>query len=308
MRILVTGAAGFIGSHVCEALAKHEVLGVDNFNDYYDPELKRQNAAVLKKQGITIKKIDIRDKRFLSLTKKFTPDVIVHLAAMAGVRYSIEKPLLYMNVNVDGTQHVLEAAKHTQAYVVFGSSSSVYGTRTNPPFSELDRIEQQISPYAASKAAGELLCRTHYLTTKLPVTCLRFFTVYGPRGRPDMAPRKFMEAILANKEITQYGDGTSARDYTYVEDIVYGVVQAVLRPNGFSVYNLGNDTPHELHHLITTIERVTQKKAKITHVEVPLGDVPLTCADIRLAQKELLYQPRTPLSVGLTKQYEWLTQ
>lgn len=310
MKILVTGAAGFIGSHAAQALKATgaEVIGIDNFNDYYDVKQKQANKQLLKQDGIIVHDLDIRSEKASKFILKHKPGAIVHLAAMAGVRYSIEKPLLYFNTNVDGTANILAAAKEIRAHVVFGSSSSVYGQRRNAPFKETDRTDKQISPYAASKAAAELICRTHFLTTGLPVTCLRFFTVYGPRGRPDMAPYKFMKLLLEGKTITRYGDGSSARDYTYVGDIVSGIVAAVDAPNGFQIYNLGNSSPVTLNDFISTLEVVTQKKAKISQAPIPAGDVLLTFADISKAQAELGYSPQTSLREGLEKHYEWFMQ
>lgn len=307
MKIVVTGAAGFIGSHTAQALKAQgaDVIGIDNYNDYYTPKQKRTNAKELQEQHIPIHELDIRSEETTKLIKEYQPDTIIHLAAMAGVRSSLEKPLTYLNVNVDGTQNILEAAKHANAHVILASSSSIYGKRHDAPFKETDRTDKQISPYATSKKAAELLCQTHTHNTKLPTTCLRFFTVYGERGRPDMAPYKFMKWILEETPITRYGDGTSQRDYTYVGDIVQGIIAATHNPNGFEIYNLGNNQPTSLNTFIATIEEITNKKATIKQQPVPTGDVPLTCADITKAQAQLNYQPKTSLKEGLTKQYVW---
>lgn len=227
---------------------------------------------------------------------------------MAGVRSSLEKPLTYININIDGTLNLLEAAKQVNAHFILASSSSVYGKRHDAPFKETDRVDCQISPYATSKRSAELLCRTHTEITRLPTTCLRFFTVYGPRGRPDMAPYLFMKLILEEKPIKKYGNGITARDYTYVEDITQGILAAAMNPNGFQIYNLGNNYTITLNEFINTMQEVCNKQAKIQQENIPVGDVPLTCADITKAAAELRYNPQTRLKEGLQKQYEWFIQ
>ncbi len=305
MKIVVTGAAGFIASHLCEELTDHEVLGVDNVNDYYNQAQKQQNIQLIQAAGTKFKKADIREETTHELIKEFNPDVIVHLAAMAGVRYSIQEPALYADVNVKATQQLLQTAKDTQARFVFASSSSVYGARTNAPFKETDDVSKQVSPYAATKRAGELLCQVHHHLTQLPVTCLRFFTVYGERGRPDMAPYKFMQMIDNNQALTRYGDGTTKRSYTYVKDITKGIQAAINKPKGYEIYNLGTNETTQLNEFIQTIEEVMNQQATIKQLPQQPGDVPLTSADITKARNELNYQPTTKLKEGLTNQYNW---
>jgi UDP-glucuronate 4-epimerase len=307
--VVVTGVAGFIGSHAAEAFKARgdEVLGIDNMNDYYNPAQKRQNVKEIAQKGITCNVCDVRSVEAYRLIVAFAPDVIVHLAAMAGVRYSLEKPTLYMDVNVVGTQNILDAAREVGAYVVAASSSSVYGDCKETPFNEEQEVNAQISPYAASKRAIELLANVHNHSTGLPISCLRFFTVYGPRGRPDMAPYKFMDAILKGKTIEQYGDGTTARDYTYVGDIVDGIVRCADRPDGFQLYNLGNSTPVSLREMIRTIEDACGVPANILLKPMQPGDVTITFADISKARTKLGYCPSTSFAEGIRKQHEWFT-
>ena len=306
-RILVTGAAGFIGSHTAETLADdgHDVLGVDNVNDYYTEEQKERNIDAIRDAGVRFERRDIRDETTYERIVEFDPDVIIHIAAMAGVRWSIDNPEEYIDVNVTGTQRVLSAAEATDAFTVMASSSSVYGARDDAPFSEDDAVDHQVSPYAATKRCAELLAQVHEHLNDLPVTCLRFFTVYGPRGRPDMAPYKFIRMVDNDEELTRYGDGTSARDYTYVDDIVQGITKAMQNPNGYELYNLGNNDVVELNDFIATVEDVVGKDANIVQLPEQPGDVPLTCADISKAQDELGYNPQTSLEEGLTEMYKW---
>ena len=316
MKVLVTGAAGFIGSHTAEALVKrgNAVVGMDNFNkfnepyDLYDLERKRRNESILANQGVTIIEEDIRSENAKNIIVKECPNVIVHLAAMAGVRKSLELPKLYTDVNLTGTQNVIDAAKKIGSALVFGSSSSVYGDRKEVPFREDDVVNRPVSPYAATKIGGELLCRAHQSCTGQPTTCLRFFTVYGPRGRPDMAPLGFMMKIMNGRTIEQYGDGSSARDYTYIDDAVQGVLGAIDRMSGFRVYNLGNSSHVELNALIAMQEDICQKKPIIKRLPMPQGDVSITCADITKAQRELGYDPEVSLREGLERQYEWFVR
>lgn len=310
MKILVTGCAGFIGSHVAEALLLRgdTVIGIDNINDYYDPAKKEKNLEILKKhKKFVFYKEDIRN--YDNLKRIFireNPDKVVHLAARAGVRASIQNPLLYQEVNIRGTLNLLELAKNSKAKsFVFASSSSVYGNQEKTPFSEDDDVSTPISPYAATKRAGELLCYTYHHLYNTSITCLRFFTVYGPRGRPDMAPYKFTKLIIEGKPVPRYGDGTTKRDYTYITDIVKGVIAAIDKELSFEIINLGNNKPVMLNDFIRVIEEATHRKAVIKEMPMQPGDVNITYADIRKAQRLLGYQPETSIEEGMKKFVEW---
>ena len=312
MRTLVTGGAGFIGSHLVEKLlaAGHEVSILDDFNDFYDPAIKRANIAGV--AGVApIHRLDLRDSaavRDLFHREKF--DVIAHLAARAGVRPSIAQPQLYYDTNVDGTLHLLEAARLVGIErFIFASSSSVYGVSKTVPFSEDLHLTQTISPYAATKIAGEFLCSTFSHLYQMRIVALRFFTVYGARQRPDLAIHQFTKRIHAGEAIDQFGDGTTRRDYTYIDDIIQGVT-AALKYDGplFDIFNLGESQTVELRELIVAIENALGKKAKINQLPEQPGDVPLTCADISKARKLLGYNPTTPLRVGLPKFVEWFSR
>jgi UDP-glucuronate 4-epimerase len=305
MALLVTGGAGFIGSHVCERLLskKEDIVIIDDLNDYYDPKLKENNLALLKKAGkYSFCHADIRD--YAALEKIFSKhriDKVIHLAARAGVRPSLSDPHLYTTVNVLGTANLLELARKNDVKTfIFGSSSSVYGENKKIPFSEDDRVDSQISPYAATKRMGELLCKA-YAGYGMHITCLRFFTVYGPRGRPDMAPRKFTEHIIAGKQIEVYGDGSMKRDYTFVSDIVDGIILALEKSYPFKTINLGDNHPYTITELISAIEKATGKKAKVVFKPVPNGDVPVTFADISKAKKLLGWGPKIKLEDGIKK-------
>lgn len=310
MKILVTGCAGFIGSHVTEALLKRgdSVIGIDNLNDYYDVKKKEKNLEILKKhKDFNFYKENIRNYEELKkIFEKEKPEKVVHIAARAGVRPSIKDPLLYHDVNVRGTLNLLDLAKDYKVKsFVFASSSSVYGNQKKIPFSETDDVSNPISPYAATKKAAELLCHTYHHLYNMKITCLRFFTVYGPRGRPDMAPYKFTKLIMGGKPIPKYGDGTTKRDYTYVTDIVKGVIAAVDKELDFEIVNLGNNRPIELNEFIRVIERVTGKKAIINQMPMQQGDVNITYANITKAQKLLGYKPETSIEEGMKKFVEW---
>ncbi len=303
-RVLVTGAAGFIGSHTARTLHElgHTVLGIDNFNDYYDPSFKQENS-----QGLTIQNIDITDPALEHVFATFKPEVIIHLAARAGVRPSILAPQDYVNTNVAGTTHLLSlAVKHNIKNFVFGSSSSVYGERTGP-FSEEDRVDNPISPYAATKKAGEEMCATFHHLYDLNCVCLRFFTVYGERGRPDMAIYKFTENILKEKPITMFGDGTSSRDYTYVGDIVQGII-ASMDQEGYEIINLGGSNPIELRALISLIGELCCKEPQIKQEPMQQGDVSTTFADISKAKRLLEYTPNVAIKEGLQRFVTWFKQ
>jgi UDP-glucuronate 4-epimerase len=310
--VLVTGGAGFIGSHVAERLVtrQHDVVIVDDLNDYYDPTLKRGNLETVSRAGpLVFHEVDICDvERIGQLVKTCRPDVIVHLAARAGVRPSIEQPLLYERVNVHGTIGLLEAARRTGvARFIFASSSSVYGTTSRVPFREDDHDLRPISPYAATKLAGEAIAYTYSHLYDLPVVCLRFFTVYGPRQRPDLAIRKFVERILRDEPVPMFGDGDTGRDYTFISDIVDGI-EASLRwtASPYEIFNLGNSYPVQLLTLIRTIERVLGRPATIERLPPQSGDVPLTWADTSKAKRLLGWQAHTSLEEGLAHFVEWL--
>jgi len=310
MTILVTGGAGFIGSHLTERLLADgcEVVCLDNFNDYYDPAIKKANIrTALANANCTLVEGDILDAGLLgSLFAAHDFKLIVHLAARAGVRPSLADPILYEQVNCEGTLNLLERARRGDVdNFVFGSSSSVYGINSKVPFSEADPINQPISPYAATKRAGELLCYTYHHLYGLPVTCLRFFTVYGPRQRPDMAIHKFTKLIDAGEEITLFGDGKSRRDYTYVDDILDGVTRAMDKPAGYKIYNLGESRTIELLDLIRLIESALGKEAEINWQPNQPGDVPITYADIALAKRDLGYDPKTRIEEGIPRFIEW---
>jgi len=312
MRILVTGGAGFIGSHLVEKLlaAGHSVAILDDFNDFYDPQIKRANIEKISKD-VPVHHVDLRENaavRNLFHREKF--DTIAHLAARAGVRPSIQHPQLYYDTNVTGTLHLLDAARATGVErFIFASSSSVYGVSKTVPFSEEQHLTQTISPYAATKLAAEFLCSTYSHLYKLRVVALRYFTVYGPRQRPDLAIHQFTKKIHAGQPIDQFGDGTTRRDYTYIDDIIQGTM-AALTYNGplFDILNLGESETIQLKDLIEKIEKALGKKAKINQLPEQPGDVPLTCADISKARKLLGYYPTTQLSEGLPRFIEWFMQ
>ncbi len=309
MRILVTGGAGFIGSHLVEHLleAGHAVVILDDFNDFYDPQIKQANIAGFAKD-VTVHHVDLRDGasvRNLFHREKF--EVIAHLAARAGVRPSIQYPQLYYDANVTGTLHLLEAARVTGVErFIFASSSSVYGASKTVPFSEDQHLTQTLSPYAATKIAGEFLCSTYSHLYQLRVAALRYFTVYGPRQRPDLAIHQFTRRIYAGQPIEQFGDGTTRRDYTFIDDVIQGTI-AALQYEGplFDIFNLGESETIQLKDLIVAIENALGKKAKINQLPEQPGDMPLTCANISKARKLLDYRPTTRLNEGLPCFVEW---
>jgi UDP-glucuronate 4-epimerase len=310
--ILITGGAGFIGSHLVDHLLGEgawQITVVDDFNDFYDPAIKRENVkAHQQDSGYQLYKTDIRDRG--ALEKIFTGtkfDCIVHLAARAGVRPSLQQPLLYSDTNITGTLNLLELARaHQIKQFVFGSSSSVYGISAKVPFSEDDPIRQPISPYAATKAAGELLSHTYSHLYGLRCICLRFFTVYGPRQRPDLAIHKFARLITEGKPIPVFGDGTTRRDYTYIDDIIAGVRAAIdYEANNYEVINLGEARTVELRELISLLEKELGAKAKIDQQPLQPGDVPQTFADISKARRLLDYNPQTQIEEGIKKFVEW---
>jgi len=311
-KALVTGAAGFIGSHLCERLLDDgwAVVGVDNFDGFYDPRIKRRNITeCLKNERFRLVEADIRNRAAMNEAVGDGVEVIVHLAAKAGVRPSIAEPLEYADVNVNGTVVLLESAReHKIDKFVFGSSSSVYGNNEKVPFSEDDNVDCPISPYAATKKAGELLCHTYHYLCGMSVTCLRFFSIYGPRQRPDLAIHKFAKLIEQGKPIPVYGDGSMMRDFTYIDDIIDGTVAAIDKCRGFNIYNLGESQPITVNALIAELEKALGKKAVKEYIPTQPGDVQRTFADITKAARDLGYQPTTFIQNGLEKFVAWLRE
>jgi UDP-glucuronate 4-epimerase len=311
-RALITGAAGFIGSHLCDRLLADgwAVVGVDNFDDFYDPRIKRRNIGdCLKNRHFRLIEADIRDRAAMDRVAGDGIEVIVHLAAKAGVRPSIAEPLEYADVNINGTVVLLESAKkHKIDRFVFGSSSSVYGNNEKTPFCEDDNVDFPISPYAATKKAGELICHTYHHLCGMSVTCLRFFTVYGSRQRPDLAIHKFVKLIEQGKPIPVFGDGSMMRDFTYIDDIIDGTVAAIDKCRGFNIYNLGESRPISVNDLIAELEKALGKKALKEHLPPQPGDVERTCADISKAARDLGYKPATAIQAGLKRFTAWLRE
>jgi len=328
MKILVTGSAGFIGSALSIRLLERgdEVVGIDNHNDYYDPKLKeaRLNRHVEHKNYTHIR-MDIENQKLVeSLFKDHQFDGVVNLAAQAGVRYSIENPLAYINTNIVGFSHILEGCRHNQvAHLVYASSSSVYGSNTNMPFSIHDNVDHPLSLYAATKKANELMAHTYSNLYDLPTTGLRFFTVYGPWGRPDMALFKFTKAILSGKKIQVFNHGKHRRDFTYIDDIVEGIIRVLDKPampnkdwkgsdpdSGSSsapwrVYNIGNNSPVELLDYISAIEEALNLKAEKELLPLQPGDVPDTYANVEALVKEFDYKPSMPVKTGVANFVDW---
>lgn len=310
MELLVTGGAGFIGSTLCQRLLDRgdHVVAFDNFNEFYDPSLKEKNVApMLGSSKFELIRGDLRDRNSITRCvrgRRF--DAVVHLAAMAGVRPSVKDPALYNDVNCLGTIHVLEALRdRPETRFVFGSSSSVYGANTKVPFAEDDPLEHMISPYAASKRSGEQYASCYHALFGIPVACLRFFTVYGPRQRPEMAIAKFASLIERGEELPLYGDGTTRRDYTYVDDILDGILRAIERCNGYEVYNLGESRTVELRELVDLLAKEIGRPAKVKFLPPEPGDVPVTYADIRKARERLGYDPQVPIEEGIRRYVEW---
>src|SRR5712671_1464902 len=313
--ILITGGAGFIGSHLVERLLDEggwRITVVDDFNDFYDPGIKRENVRRrLTNPDYKLIEADIRDYEALSQAFADTNfDCIVHLAARAGVRPSLKEPRLYVETNINGTLNLLELARiHGVKQFVFGSSSSVYGLNAKVPFSEDDPIFNPISPYAATKAGGELLCHSYAHLYDLRVVCLRFFTVYGARQRPDLAIHKFARLITAGRPIPVFGDGTTRRDYTYIDDIVAGVRAAMnYDQSNYEVINLGESRTVELRELISLLEKNLDRHAEIDRQPLQPGDVPQTFADIGKARRLLGYDPQTQIEKGIEKFVEWFKE
>ena len=309
-KILVTGGPGFIGSHLVEALLKRGdfVVCVDNFNDFYHPGQKELNVApFLNNPNFKLFKININNIDALRVV--FTENniqKIVHIAAQAGVRGSLIDPHLYFNSNITGTLNLLDLAKEFGIkHFIFASSSSIYGKNNKVPFSENDNVDFPMSPYAATKKAGELLCHTYYHLYDINTTCLRFFCVYGPKGRPDNVPYKFTKVIESGEELPMFGDGTAKRDYTYIDDIIAGVLAAVDKPLGFEIINLGNSKTVDLKYFISVVENLLGKKAKIKQMPYPVSDVHTTFADISKAKQLLGFSPKTNIEEGMARFVNW---
>ncbi len=313
--VLVTGAAGFIGSHTAEALLRQgtPVVGIDNFDPYYDIAIKHRNVQEIETTAqqagtsFTMAEGDICNYDLIEeLLAEHDARVIIHLAAKAGVRPSLEDPVGYARTNIQGTINLLEAARGAKIQrFIFGSSSSVYGHAAQVPFSEDQPVTMPISPYGASKVAGETYCYTYHSLYNLPVVCLRFFTVYGPRQRPDLAINKFVRLLSADQPIPKYGDGTSMRDYTYIADIVRGILAALDGDIQWEIINLGSDNPITLNQLIAAIEEVLGKRATIDQLPPQPGDMRQTHADITKARRLLNWQPEVPLHEGLREFVKW---
>lgn len=310
--VLITGGAGFIGSHLVDQLLNEgdwRVTVVDDFNDFYDPAIKRANTETNRaNSSYQLYEADIRDAQALAeVFRESNFDVIVHLAARAGVRPSLQQPLLYAQTNIEGTLNLLELAReHEIEQFVFGSSSSVYGINAKVPFGEDDPIRQPISPYAATKAAGELLCHTYSHLYGIRSVCLRFFTVYGPRQRPDLAIHKFAQLMTRGKPIPVFGDGSTRRDYTYIDDIIAGVRAAMdYSATEYEVINLGESRTVELRELISLLEKELGIEAKINRQPLQPGDVPQTFADVAKARRLLDYNPHTQIEDGIKQFVEW---
>ncbi|MBT3585396.1 MAG: NAD-dependent epimerase/dehydratase family protein [Halobacteriovoraceae bacterium] len=315
MKVLVTGAAGFIASHLCEALLTtgHEVVGIDNFDPFYPIESKKENLELLHQhKGFSFTEGDLSDAPFVEKFLTYHPvDLVIHLAAKAGVRPSLEDPIGYVNANITATVSLLEGMrKNGIKKFIFASSSSIYGESKTVPFKEDTSFDHSISLYATTKQSGELFTRMYHNLYKLDVINLRFFTVYGPRQRPDLAIHKFLKSNLLDETITIFGDGSMARDYTYVSDTVQGIIGAMNRivenPNVYETYNLGNSHPVSLKELILAIEKTTGKPLIIQRTDVPLGDVPITYADISSSKEKLGYHPQVSLESGLAEFYKWI--
>lgn len=309
-KILITGAAGFIGSHLAERLLARgdTVAGFDNFNTYYDPMIKRDNIAqALTNNSYSLHEQDLCDKdKVDEVFDAVRPDVVVHLAARAGVRPSLQDPNLYNRVNVIGSQHILDAClEFKPSHLVFASSSSVYGGITEVPFTEDMDISRPISPYAATKRMNELMAHVYSHVYGLNITMLRFFTVFGPRQRPDMAIHKFVKCIDAGKPISVFGDGSTRRDYTYIDDIIDGAVKAVDTPFKYEIFNIGEQHTTSLSELIELVEKHVGKKAVIDRMPLQPGDVTMTYANIDKARRLLGYDPKVCVDEGIARYVEW---
>ncbi|HSP16271.1 MAG TPA: NAD-dependent epimerase [Thermoanaerobaculia bacterium] len=314
--VLVTGAAGFIGYHVARALLDRgeSVVGLDNVNDYYDVSLKEARLARLKSERFTFVRADLTDEpAILRLFEEHRPSRVVHLAAQAGVRYSLVNPHAYVDSNVRGFLNILEACRRFPVeHLVFASSSSVYGGNTKQPFSEQDNVDHPVSLYAATKKANELMAHAYAHLFDIPVTGLRYFTVYGPWGRPDMAPIKFARAISAGEPIAVFNEGKLIRDFTYIEDVVEGTLRVLDRPPDvdppYRIFNIGNNAPVPLLDFIAALEEAIGKKAKMDLQPMQPGDVVSTMADVSALERAVGYRPRTPLREGVRRFIEWFRE
>jgi UDP-glucuronate 4-epimerase len=313
MNIFLTGGAGFIGSHFTESLLEqgHTVVCLDNFDNFYDRSIKERNLeTAMQSDRFRLLEGDIRDRELLG--KAFSEnkiDLIVHLAAKAGVRPSVEDPREYFDVNINGTINILENAhKHSISKMIFASSSSVYGNNEKIPFAETDFVDHPISPYAASKKSGELLCYTYHSLYNMDISCLRFFTVYGPRQRPDLAIHKFARLVLEGKAVPVYGDGSFKRDFTYIDDTVSGISKAIKNLHGFNVYNFGNSRTISVMEMISELEEALGKEVKIDFREEVPGDVRLTYADISKSKREIGYNPQYDFKTGIRNFVKWLKE
>jgi len=288
---------------------EHKIVVLDNLDPYYDVSIKKRNIkSFIEHKNCRFIKGDIRDKRLIDqIFSENKPGLVVHLAAKAGVRPSIANPTEYIDVNIVGTNNILEAMQKTGVKkMIFASSSSVYGNNKKVPFAESDNVDFPISPYAATKKAGELLCHNYHSLYKMDVFCLRFFTVYGPAQRPEMAISLFTNNIINDVPIKMFGDGSSKRDYTYIDDILQGITSSIEKLNGYEIINLGNSDTISLKDLIKTIEKTTGKKAKIDQQPFQKGDVDITCADISKAINLIDYQPNTKIGMGIEKYWKWV--
>jgi len=313
LNILVTGGAGFIGSTLCEKLItlNHKIICIDNFNNFYNPLIKKNNIAnLIECKDFILYEADICNRDSLKkIFKENKVDLVIHLAAMAGVRPSIENPLLYERVNIEGTINILDCLRENNIKkMIFASSSSVYGGNKKIPFSEEDKVDNPISPYAATKKAGELICYTYHHLYDISIYCLRFFTVYGPRQRPEMAIHKFTKQIFDKDEISMFGDGRTSRDYTYIDDIITGITNCIQSLKGYEIINLGNSHPTSLANLIKLLESTSGKQAVVRKESMKPGDVFTTFADISKASKLLNYAPETPINEGINKFISWYKQ
>lgn len=309
-KILITGAAGFIGSHLTDRLLERgdSVVGIDNFNDYYDPSIKRRNIeCAMRNSSFRLYEIDILDENGLrEIFATERPEVVTHLAARAGVRPSLKDPNLYHRVNVIGSQHILDACRdYKPSHLVFASSSSVYGGSTDVPFKETNPVARPISPYAATKRMNELQSHVYSHIYGVNITMLRFFTVYGPRQRPDMAIHKFTKLIAEGKPVTMFGDGSTRRDYTYIDDIIDGLVRSVDKPFRYEIFNLGEHHTTSLRDLVDLIARNLGKSAVIAQKPLQPGDVTITYADIEHARELLGYNPRFTMEEGVRRFVDW---
>lgn len=310
MIYLITGCAGFIGSHLCKKILENKddlVYGIDILNNYYNVNQKLKNLLKLKKySNFHFFKDDLINTKIISDVK---PNIVIHLGAIAGVRNSLSHPEIYMRTNIEGTVHLLnESVKNNVNIFIYASSSSVYGNNKNIPFNENDSLKSMVSPYALSKKTCEDIAFLYNKLYKIKTFGLRFFTVYGPSGRPDMFPYKCLYSLMNNSPINKYGDGNSARDYTYIDDVIDGIIGVLKNKNNKTceIYNLGNSNPVSLNDFISICEKITNKKAQINQMDKQDGDVHITYADITKAQEDLDYFPKVKLEEGLRLMYEWL--